>query len=196
MKFDPKTLEKVVQAIQSEVSTVSSTLREKGHKRFERPLFFAAVVLVASYYLLYMPPQRKLAGLQRRIDNARVLSQNAEAFKQVRDKLRATYAVMPKTKDKDQFLTQAIIETLRAEGLTSDSIQPPDEMKDSNLAFQQLKVSAQMKFPELLGWLARVEASKPFLHVSAVDLQKSKRMGYCEVTVGVSTILPTADLTR
>jgi type II secretory pathway component PulM len=196
MKIDAKTLDVVVQAVQTEVQLVTRTLKEKGSKRFERPLIISAIVIVAAYYLVYLPPQRKLDGLQRRIDTAKATSENAEAFKAARDRLRAVYAILPKTKDKDHFLTQAIIETLRAEGLTSDSIKPPEEARDSDLVFQQMTVSAQLKFPELIGWLARLEASKPFLHVASVDLVKSKRLGYCEVTAAVSTIVPERDLTH
>jgi type II secretory pathway component PulM len=196
MKLDAKAADQVVKAIQDEVQIVTHTLREKGSKRFERPLLLGAVLIVASYYLLYLPPQRKLDALQNRIDTAKALSTNADAFKLQRDNLRAIYAALPKTKDKDHFLIEAVVETLRAEGLTSDSIQPPDENKESNLIYQQIKVSAQMKFPELVGWLARVEASKPFLHIASVDLVKSKHLGYCEVQAGVATIIPEKDLTR
>jgi hypothetical protein len=197
MKIDPKVAQAVVKAVQDEIQTVSQTLKAKGSKRFERALLLGGAMVGLSYYFVYLPPMRKLEGLQRRIDSARAMSQNTDAYIQARDRLRSQYALMPKTADKDQFLTQAIVETLRAEGLTSDSILPPDEMKESNLSFQQIKVSAQMRFPELIGWLARIEASKPFLYVTSLEVFKSKnRMGYCDVTVGVSTIIPTKDLTR
>lgn len=196
MKLDAKALEVVVHAIQSELTLVANTLKDKGAKRFERPLIIGLVLVVAAYYVLYLPPQKKLDGLQRRLDTARASKENAEAYKQVRDRLRSVYAVLPKTKDKDHFLTQAVIETLRAEGLTSDSIKPPEENKEANVVFQQITVSAQLKFPELIGWLARLEASKPYLHVTSVDLNKSKRLGYCEVSAAVSTIVPDKDLTH
>lgn len=196
MKIDAKTLDVVVKAIQDEVQIVSQTLREKGSKRFEKPIVLGVVLVLASYYLLYAPPQKKLDVLQGRIDAAKALHQNADNYTVSRDRLRAAYSILPKMKDKDHFLVEAVLETLRAEGLTSDSIQPPDENKDANLDYQQIKVSAQMKFPELVGWLARIEASKPFLHISSVDIAKSKRLGYCEVQAGVATIVPEKDLTR
>lgn len=196
MKLDMAVVGAWMQAIQSEIQIVSATLRDKGRKRFDRPLVTGLALVAGSYYLLYMPPQQKLSTLERRIETARATATNADTYKELRDQLRSIYAVLPKPKDKDRFLTEAVIETLKAEGLVSESIKPPDEQVQDSLAFQKVLVTAEVPFTSLVAWLARLEASKPFLHVNSLTLQKSKNPGQASITVGLSTIVPIQDMTR
>lgn len=196
MKIDMSAVGRLLEDVGRELQLVANTLKDKGARRFQRPLIIGAVIIFGAYYLLYLPPRKKLDGLQRNIETAKAASDNAEAFKAAREQLLAAYAAMPSIKDKDHFLIQAVVETLRAESLTSDSIHPPEENSESSLLYQKITVAVQVRFSELLGWLARLEASKPFLHVSSLELIKSKRLGYCDVQAGISTIVPEADLTR
>lgn len=196
MKIDLAAVGKIFQAVQAELTMISTVLRDKGFKRFERPLLIGGGLAFASYYLLYLPPTRKMDGLERRLQNARSMAEVADSYKDIRKRLQEVYATLPKTKDKDHFLVEAVVESLKAEGLTSDSIKPPDEVPDSNLIFQRLTISAEVRFPDLVAWLARVEASRPLLHVYSLEITKSRRLGYCMAQVGIGTIVPTADTTR
>mgnify|MGYP001564275331 CR=1 FL=1 len=196
MKIDMTTIGLLLLDMRNELQLVANTLKDKGARRFQRPLIIGAAIIFGAYYLLYLPPQKKLNGLQRKIESAKAASASTEAFKGAREQLLKTYAAMPTINDKDRFLTQAVVETLRAESLTSDSIHPPEENSESSLHYQKITVALQLRFSEMLGWLARLEASKPFLHISSLDLRKSKRLGYCDVQAGISTIVPAMDLTR
>ncbi len=193
MKLDLAAIGKLLEQVQSEGQLIANTLREKGSKRFERPIVVCLAVLLGSYYLLYLPPQRKAQGLQRRIDTARQLSQYTGAYKDLHSQLQAIYSQLPKTSDRTSFLTAAAVESLKAEGLTSDSIRPPDETTQSGLVYQRLTITAEVKFTELISWLARLEASKPFIHVNSLELAKSKRLGYCTISVVLSTIVPSGE---
>ena len=190
MITDPQML---IRFVQDEIYLVLATLREKGAKRFQRPLLIAAAVVGGCYYLA-LRPQREMRVLRGRLQTAQVIAQNAESFKQARLQLQQIYAVLPKAVNKDRFLTDAVVETLRAASLTSDSIQPPERSADSSLIYQKITVSIEAKFPEMMAWLARLEAYKPFLRVSSLDVTKSRRLGYCTVSVVVSTIVPEKDL--
>jgi len=194
MKFDLAAVGRLMEAFQSEAHLVANTLREKGTKRFERPLILAVAVVFGAYYLLYLPPQRKTAGLQSRIDEAKSLSQYTGAYKDIRTQLDSIYAQLPKPSEANGFLTQAVIESMRAEGLTSDSIHPPDVSNDSGLIVQKLTISAEVKFTDLISWLARLEASRPFIHVFSLQVDKSRRVGYCTISVGLSTLIPSGQV--
>lgn len=196
VNLDLAVVGQILQTVQAEAQHVMSMLREKGTKRFERPLGLAFILVAGSYWVIYRPVQKKLSTLEKRIESARLLSEVAAQFKQSRDALREGYARLPEPKYKDRFLSEAILQTLKAEKLTSDSIRPPEEGMEAGVVSQRIMISAHLRFAELMGWLARVEASRPFLHIYSVDLQKSKQVGYCDVKVGIATLVPVQDLTR
>lgn len=191
MNFDMAAVGRLIELLQSEGQLVVHTLKDKGAKRFERPIVVAAFLLFGSYYLVYLPPVRKAQVLQQRIDEAKDLSQYVGAYKDLISKLQAIYAELPKPGDRNGFLVEAILESLKAEGLTSDSIRPPDESPEAGLIFQKCNISAEVPFTELVSWLARLEASKPFIHVFSLEVNKSKKIGFCTINVGLSTIVPT-----
>jgi type II secretory pathway component PulM len=196
MKLDIATVGLLMQAVQLELQQISATIRDKGFKRFQRGALIAGVVVLAAYRLLYVPPATKLAGLQQLIDKARTMSQISASYREVRAQLRGVYAQLPAPTEKDHFLVDAIVESLKAEGLTSDSIRPPEETAEAHMTSQRLQISLDLRFPDLVGWLARVEASKPLLHVYSLNINKSRRLGYCTAQVGVGTLIPSVDLTR
>ena len=196
MKIDIATAGYFMQAVQTELQQVSATIRDKGFKRFQRGAIIAGIVVLSSYRLLYLPPATKLDGLQQHIDKAKSMSQVSASYREVRSQLRSVYAILPAPADKDHFLVDAVVESLKAEGLTSDSIRPPEETAEANMTSQRLQISLDLRFPDLVGWLARIEASKPLLHVYSLNINKSRRLGYCSAQIGVGTLIPTVDLTR
>jgi type II secretory pathway component PulM len=196
MKFDIATAGQFMQTVQGEIQQISGTIRDKGFKRFHRAALIAGVAVLASYRLLYVPPATKLDGLQQRIDKARSMSQIAASYREVRAQLKSIYAQLPAPADKDHFLVDAVVESLKAEGLTSESIRPPEENLEANMTSQRLQISLDLRFPDLVGWLARIEASRPLLHVYSLNVNKSRRLGYCTAQVGIGTLIPTVDLTR
>jgi hypothetical protein len=186
----------ILETTQREARTVFSTLREKGRERFGRTLLIALALVGGSYKGLYLPAQNKLSMLAQTITSAKTLSENADSYRLLREKLEAGYVQLPAQKDKDQFLMNAVLETLRAEGLMSESLRPPDQVNGELLSSQQTMVNAQLKFTEVLSWLARLEASQPHLHVLELALDKKKdKIGYCDVRVGVGTAVVIEDLT-
>ena len=150
MTFDMASVGAKLQGLQAELQLINNTIKDKGHQRFQRAFILAAILVFAAYYLLYMPSRTKLSRIQRSIDVARLTAQSADTYKQLRDQIKSTQAMLPKTSDKDKFLTQAVIETLKSEGITSDSIQPPVEKVQGDVVYQSLSVSAEVRFAEVV----------------------------------------------
>lgn len=190
MKLDMAAVGGLMQSLQGELQLVSGTIKEKGQQRFQRAILLAAIIVFGAYYLLYGPSQKNLNQIEKQIQMAQLTAQSADGYKQLRDQIREAYALLPRSEDKDKFLTQAVIETLRSEGITSDSIQPPDEIIHGEAAYQTISVSAQVKFAEVVAWIARLEAARPYLKVTGLDIQKSSRLGYCTIKADVATMIP------
>ncbi|MDE2038524.1 MAG: hypothetical protein KGO96_03290 [Elusimicrobia bacterium] len=172
-----------------EVSFIFGLLKAKGRKRFERVLLLCAGLLLAGA-MLASAPKRKLGVLQARLLSVQAIAQSADSFEQARLQFDAAAAVLPGPESKDHFLTDAIVETLRSSGLTSESIQPPEESVEAGLRYQKITVSLQAGFAQLLPWLARVEAHRPYLHISSLDVVKGAGVGTYSVSAGISTIIP------
>jgi hypothetical protein len=192
--MDISAIGRALEAVQREAQTVLFTLRAKGLNRFGRVLVILLAVNAGTYFFVYLPPQNKLARVKRNIAEAKVSSQSADAYRIVRDKLRASYQACPKLKVKDGFIATAFRETLRAEGLTAD-VKVPDESAEMDVAMQSMTQNLPMTFAEALSWLARVEATTPHLHISEFMLAKdTSRPGTCNVQIGMTTAFPSEEL--
>lgn len=179
----PALLEKV----QGEISFVNSTIKDKGSNRFSRPIIIGGLLVFGSYWFVYAPPGKKLAGLARQLDTAKATAQFADAYKDVHARLYSIYPLLPRPEQAS--VTANIVETLRLENIISDSLQPPSESEVAGLLHQNVSVTMTVGFSELLAWLLRVEAHRPVLHLSSIEIRKKNREKY-EAQVVVSTVIP------
>jgi type II secretory pathway component PulM len=191
-KFDAETFAKYLQKAQQEVSMVISTLRDRGRERFTRTFGIGVLAVFFSYWFVYQPPLKKLAGLQRKIDAAKAAATYADQFKDLRDRLNALYNQLPPLTGRDRWLTNAVLESMKAENIMSDSIVPPSEEEENGFVMQRISVSIQLKFADLMSWLNRIEATRPLLHVGSVEMgKKDEPLGANGVSVEIGTVIPT-----
>lgn len=184
-------LQPYVAALQAELEMVMATMKEKGGKRFGKAFGIAGVMVFLTYAGVYAPPKKKAARLQSEIDAARTLSQYGTQYKDLRDRLSACYAQLPQVKDKDMFLSNAVIDSLKAEGLTPETFQPVREQELSGLVFQASNITMPVKFAEFYAWVVRVESAKPLMHLQTVDLTKKPDMvGVNAVQAEITTVIP------
>ncbi len=180
-----------LKAIQEEFTVVSATLKEKGYKRFQRALVVAFLALLAGYYLFYIPQGKKIARIQRKLDEARSLAQYTAQYKDLKERLNATVAQMPPMSSKDRWLTNTVLDTMKAENIMLDSIVPPEEVEQEGFVFQRITISVQLKFMELAAWLARVEGTKPVIRIGSIDVTKNDDpLGTNKVNCEVGTVIP------
>lgn len=180
-----------INALKGEADVVLSTLRDRGAKRFSKVFIFAGAMIAGSYMLLLKPPQAKLSRLQAEINKAKTLSDYGAQYKELRDQLSAAYAALPATKDRDQWLSNAMLDSLRAEGLLADNFKPVTEMETAGLIFQTGSTQATLEFPKFFSWLARVESAKPMMHVQSFNIDKRpENPGLNTMTCEVLTVIP------
>lgn len=188
IQFD---LNRVVNALQEEARLVSFTLKDKGTARFTKAVGIAVAMVAASHFFVYTPPVKKLARLDKKLAEAQATAQYADAYKEMRERLNALYSRLPAEKDRSQWLHATVVESLRAEGLIADSILPPSESEQSGLVFQSVSVQLTTRFPDLMRWLARIEGTKPMIHVASLSVaKKSGQPDQTDAAVILSTVIP------
>lgn len=180
---------RMVSYLQSEASFIQTTLKDKGSNRFSRPLALGAIIVFFSYWFIYLPPIKKLQGLEKRLKTARAIAEYADQYKVIRERLLALYDLLPLPAGPS--LTETIVESLKAQNIVADSLQPPAVTESAGMVFQSVSVTMTLKFSELTTWLLRIEESKPRLHVSSLNVKKKTDvLGKNEVTAVLTTAIP------
>ena len=178
-------------AITDEINVVVGAFKEKGAKRFGRALGGAAFLVFASYVGVYLPPQQKSARLQFEINHAKQLADYAAQFKDLRDQLNWAYAGLPSLKDREQWLSNSVRDSLLVGGLEPENFTPVKENELNGLVFQTSSVILTVRFSEFFDWLLRVENAKPLMHMNSIELnKKAERNGYNLATCDISTAIP------
>lgn len=187
-KIDPQVY---INAIKSEFDIVSSTIRDKGAKRFGKAAGIGAAFVFAAYYFVYLPPQSKISRLSKEIDAARAMSEAGSKYQDLRNTLAGSYGGLPLLKDQAQWLNNAVIDSLRADGLTPETYRPVVETESSGLIFQTSTVQLTTKFNDVYAWLLRLESAKPLMHVSVLEVsKKSDMLGMNTVSASIMTAIP------
>ena len=180
-----------VKAIKAEAEIVLTTIRDKGAKRFGKAFGMSAIMIAAAYFGVYMPPQNKISRLQKEIDAARAMSESGTAYQDLRNQLAGSYGTLPHLKDQQQWLSNAMIDSLRADNLTPEMFRPVAETEASGLIFQTSTVQLTVKFNDIYLWLLRLEGATPLMHVSNLELGKKPDMlGWNTVSASVMTAIP------
>jgi type II secretory pathway component PulM len=177
--------------VKAEGELVLNTLRQRGGKRFGKAFGMAALMIAAAYFGVYKPPQDKISRLTAKIDAARAMSQSSAAYKDVRDQLSGSYGSLPLLKDQSQWLSNAMIDSLRADNITPETFRPVIETEVSGLIFQTSTVQLTISFNEVYTWLMRLESAKPMMHVSSLEVSKKQDLlGKNLVSASVMTAIP------
>ncbi|MCR4295258.1 MAG: type II secretion system protein M [Elusimicrobia bacterium] len=177
--------------VKGEADLVLATIRHKGAKRFGKAFGMSALMIAAAYFGVYKPPQDKISRLTEKIEAARAMSQSSAAYKEVRDQLAGSYGSLPLLKDQQQWLSNAMIDSMRADNLTPEMFRPVVESEVSGLIFQTSSVQLTVKFNEIYTWLLRLEGATPMMHVSHLEVTKKPDMiGWNVVSASVMTAIP------
>lgn len=183
---------RVSNLVKQEVEVVVATFKEKGAERFARPLAGALIAILAGHQVLYKPSQKKLARVTGTVRAAEATSKYADEYVSVRDAVRAAHSKLPGPRDKDTFLFEKVREALNAENLVTGTLAPPSSIEHAGLARQTMTLTLELKFQQLVSFLARLEAIKPAIVLTSLDLNRSQSqgIGYNRVTLEVTTVIP------
>jgi type II secretory pathway component PulM len=187
-QIDPQV---VLNAVKAEFDLLSSTIKDKGAKRFGKAAGIGAAFIFAAYYFVYMPPQAKISRLSKEIDAARAMSEAGSKYQDLRNTLAGSYGGLPLLKDQQQWLNNAVIDSLRADGLTPETYRPVVETESSGLIFQTSTVQLTVKFNDVYAWLLRLESAKPLMHVAVLEVtKKTDILGMNTVSASIMTAIP------
>jgi len=177
--------------VKTEAELVIATVRLRGAKRFGKAFGIAGALVALAYFLVYKPPQDKISRLQKEIDTARAMSESGTAYQDLRTQLASSYGILPHMKDQQQWLSNAMIDSLRADNLTPELFRPVVETESTGLIFQTSTVQLTIKFGDLYSWLMRLEGATPLMHISTLDIAKKNDMlGWNVVSASVMTAIP------
>lgn len=177
--------------VKTEAELVIATVRQRGAKRFGKAFGIAGLFVAIAYFGIYKPPQNRISLLQKEIDTARAMSESGAAYQELRGQLASSYGILPHMKDQQQWLSNAMIDSLRADNLTPELFRPVVETEASGLIFQTSTVQLTIKFSDLYAWLMRLESATPLMHISSLDIAKKNDMlGWNVVGASVMTAIP------
>lgn len=187
-KIDWQPLIKIARA---ELDVVVGTIRDKGAKRFGKAFGLAGLCLILAYFGIYSHAQKKISHLSEEIEKVKAMSEVGAQYKEIRDQLGTAYAILPQMGDRDQWLSNTMMDALRSKGLTPDSVKPVSETETSGLIFQTSMVELTMRFEDFYLFLSRLESNKPLMHIYSLDLQKKQEpLGMNTAVVSVMTVIP------
>ncbi|MDD5305305.1 MAG: hypothetical protein PHS14_19585 [Elusimicrobia bacterium] len=178
-------------AVKAEADLVVTTVRHKGAKRFGKAFGMAGLMIAAAYFGVYKPPQDKISQLTAQIDAAKAMSESSAAYQEVRNQLAGSYGTLPLLKDQQQWLSNAMIDSLRADNLIPELFRPVVETESSGIIFQTSTVQLTLKFNDIYAWLLRLESATPLMHVGSLEIAKKPDMiGMNSVSASVMTAIP------
>lgn len=192
IKIDKQKLAALAAQAQEEASIVSLTLKEKGAGRFGRAIGLGVIAVAICHQLIYTPPQKKLKGLAREIAQAKTTAQYADQYKDLRDRLAIVFSFLPPpTALESRWLETVVMDSMKIEDISTDSVVPPVEQKMAQFTIQKQTVSTQLKFSELINWLNRLEATKPMVHIGDLEFnKKADPLGTNAVNIEIGTVVP------
>lgn len=195
MKLDAALLGGLLNLLTEEGQLVFSSFRERGTNRFARPIILGAFFIGICYTYLYLPPLKKMKKLDKTMAAAKATSVHADRYKAMRERLLAIYAELPAQEQRATWLTDTVVESMKAGNLTSDSIQPPDETRQSHFISQKVTVVARLSFAEVFSWFYRLEGVKPQVQLSNLEVTKgSEEIGSNQVACGIMVAIPERSL--
>lgn len=181
----------LLDGLRHEAALVVSTLREQGTARFARAIALAGFLVFAAYAGVYAPPGRAAERLESKIASARATAEHSGRYLELREQLSAAYARLPSQAQRDQWLSDAVRESIRAGDLVTEDFRPTREQELNGLVFQTAGVAMTLRFQEFYDWLLRIEGGERLLHLQSLELiRKQDRPGYNTVSCEVSTIVP------
>ncbi|OGR86324.1 MAG: hypothetical protein A3J74_11445 [Elusimicrobia bacterium RIFCSPHIGHO2_02_FULL_57_9] len=186
-----------LRALGNQARVALSTIKERGAKHFSRCFILGAIAVFACYSLLYVPTRSKLALLEKETERARAKVGYVDQYEDLYGRLSRLYSFLPDSTKRNAWLINTLIQSMKAEGVSSEAIPMPMEEEKADLVFQKVSVPATLKFSQLVPWLDRLNSTKPMIHVFSLSLEKKEdRPGDNKIIFGISTIIPMRELER
>lgn len=191
MEIKKEVIARYVSGAQAEFTVLRDAIRDKGIKRFGRPIGMGLVMMFCSHFYVYEPSKSALSRVSAELDATLATAQYADDYKDLRARIDGLYTRFPRTKDPEEWLLNEIREALRQEGLVADSISSPQTESGVGYKIVSRAVALSVEYRQIGAWIARLERNKSLLHVAEMTLVKKRQpIGSNRVTVTISTIVP------
>ena len=180
-----------LQDLLAEAQAVLAIVRDRGAGRFSKAFALSGALMLGAYALVYSPAQAKMQRLEHELSDARIRAQFGGQYKELRDQLQQAYRSLPSDAQRDQWLADSVRRSFSERGLVTDDFKPVRETEQGGLIYQISPVAINLRFAEFYDWLQRVEASRPLMHVSMVDMRKSNDLtGVNVINLEIATVIP------
>ncbi|MBI5242601.1 MAG: type 4a pilus biogenesis protein PilO [Elusimicrobia bacterium] len=190
----PDDLKRWASLFGAELKVLKDGLRDKGPKYFARPLALGCVIIFASYYFVYKPPEGAMADAAKKLEAIRATTQYAADYQELQERLNLLSIRLPHTKEPGAWLLSEVRETLRQEGIIPTDLSTPNDQPGAGYRLISMTVTLSTGFTQLANWIARIERSKSLMHIKDLKLVKSQTpIGMNKVDVTVTTIVPAGE---
>lgn len=169
-----------------DLANMRDSLQDKGYKYFQRPMALGLLLILACYQLLYRAPVVRLKVIESELVATRATVKYAATYKDLRERLQILYSMLPTAKDPEEWLRNAIRESLREEGIVSNSLSSPRSNRVEGYRFLSITVTCEATYKDLATWIARLERGAALIYVESYKLAKKKApigMNTAEITI-------------
>ena len=191
MEIKKEVLQRYLSGAQAEFAVLRDAIRDKGIKRFGRPIGMGLVMVFCSHFYVFEPSKSALSRVSAELDATMATAQYADDYKDLRSRIDGLFTRFPRAKDPEEWLLSEIREALRQEGLVADSISAPQTESGVGYKIVSRAVALSAEYRQIGTWIARLERNKSLLHVAEMTLTKKRQpIGANRITVTISTIVP------
>ncbi len=169
---------KLLEALLLEAKLTVGAVTERGLSRFGRVLAIAICLAWGAYRMIYVPAVAKKDLYDRELKTAKMVARYEDQYKSLESSINAAVPMLAPLKDREAWLSKAVLGTLSGERLESETISAVNEQspRGSGIIIQSVTVKFKTHFKEFVSWLERVEQAertKPLLYISGFKLSKS-----------------------
>jgi hypothetical protein len=186
----PEEIGRMSSSFREDLANLGDSLQDKGWKYFQRPILLGLIMSLATYQLLYHAPVRRLVDIQGEIEASEATVKYAPQYKDLKERLAILYSMLPRTKDPEAWLLNAIRESLREEGIVPISFSPARSTRVEGYRFLSISVNCNASYKQLGSWIARLERGDALMYVDHFELQKRPKTPGVNVSqVTITTVV-------
>jgi len=187
----PAAIRARIAGVVAELLETLRTIKERGVKHFARPIAMSAVLTLAVYWFVYLPPIRRLELLHENIESISAGTKYAAQYSEMQARLQAVAGSNPGVKDKDSWWLDYVREAMKAENLNFTSFSPVTQEDQPGFTKLSLTIQGKGSYRQIASWMARLERSRYSLQVQSLDLRKlPNEIGINQVQATVVAAIP------
>ncbi len=162
------------EAVAHETKLTIGVVTVRGVGRFGRAIVIAGCIALGAYQLVYVPAAAKEQLYADELDAAKLVAQYEDQYKALEERIASGVPLLAPTREKEGWLSKAILATLNKEHLEPDMISAGGEKAPlgAGVIVQDATVKFKVPFKNLVAWLEEVEKTRPALFIDTLHMAK------------------------